>query len=218
MILKEIAIGKRYKSRFEYLYEGFICMCELYSRLFYQFKFHTVAGKFILIVKEEEDTNKSFLGGGIYEKEIKFDFEHYKCLSIQNRRKYIIELIYVQLIIFANEYGLGTTPIEETYRRCFELSYENKWIHLDKKYTSPKKDYKFQVECEWNESHLNVYLIQLDKSGLIIKKEFWFDIVSRIGYIIYGCKGSFLDDYTFELSDKFRLNKWTIEIRSLFKE
>jgi hypothetical protein len=214
MILRDMQVGTHEESSYHFLNEGMVCMYELFGRIISTYKWKSDFGK-INIILYPNSINKRTKYGNIIEYEIYFDFDLYISLSQQDRRKHIIELIYKRLLIFASEYELDTTPVEETYKKCIKLNFENKWIHLDKKYTSPKKDYKIQVDCEWNENHLNVYLMQLDKAGQIIKKEFWFDIVSRIGYTIYGCKGSFLDDYTFELSDKFRLNKWKIDIRTL---
>ncbi len=214
MILREISVATKYKSKHDTLYEGFICMCELFSRLLYQFKFQSPARKFILLVIEDV-SNKTFLGGGIFEKEVQFDFESYISLSNYNRRIKIVDIIYEQLIIFVEDYNLNKIPIQETYKTCKELKYENRWIHSNKKYTSPKRDYKVELECEWDETHLHIFILLYDKKGQLLVKYKWFDEVSRVGYVFYNYKGSFIDDYIFDFRDEYRYQKWKIDIRSI---
>lgn len=216
MIVRELCVGTPYKSKYDNINEGFVCMYELFTRILYTYKWRSDFGK-INIILFPEQINRRMIYGNIIEYEIQFYFEEYIKLSNFDRRVRIIDIIHQQLIIFADDYNLDKTPVEETYKKCQELKYDNTWIHRNKKYPSPKKEFKVQLKCIWDETHLHVFILLFDKKGLLIVTHKWFDVVSRVGYAIYSYKGSFIDDYTFDFRDPYRYEKWKIDIRDLLE-
>lgn len=212
MILGEIAVGTVDNSKYDYIYESIICMSELFSRLIYKYKWHTPARKVIIWIREDY-TFYNRLAGGIYEEEVIFEFDHLLSLENLERRKYLIKLIVTSLMHFSKKYDLNIEPIIKTNNECEELGYLNIWILGDKRYVSPSKHNKVEVQCDWQEEFLFVNLLVFNKQNVLIHKIDWFSLESRVGYKIYEYKGQFIDDFTFIFSNKYYYQKWKIDLK-----
>ena len=210
MKLRQITVTTVYKSKYSYLDDELISMSELFWRVLRSYKWKCQYQRVNFLLSSGKDKINEL--PTIYEKELNFDFKVYEECSEIDRKKIIINLIFFEMTILAIGHSCDVATLKEVYEECNNVNYNNVWDFQNKFFRSPDHSLFLKVICNWKSKRLFVFVKVYDSKKEYLFTINWFSINTRIGDIIYTCKGKWLDGNKFCLVSKYDSTEWVIDI------
>ncbi|WP_316838277.1 hypothetical protein [Pedobacter nutrimenti] len=191
------------------------CISELYWSFLGDYQVGKVK-KCLIIVSDDwgEELNTYTNWNDCKGVNLDLNFEKYFSYNNYHRKEILLKMIHSGMMIIANKEGWEVNQLLDTVNLCVKAKLEYKFLVQNKLKSSPNRQYKFGLWCEWDIDEFKVFWILLDKSGKEIRRELFIQDSPSFGEFIYYVGFKWVDNNTVLINDDHRSEKraWEIKI------
>lgn len=193
-MLRELQVVGKSLLKSEDFDGSIICTVELVLRLCRLRKLQSKYRKFVVVLTDEFDGSINEDLGGVIIVYHHFDFEKYKALQGSRKSEMLIEAILLECKLHSIFKEVTQSDYDVIMSLCEASGYRNTWYLFKEPMDVKETTMSVMVKFVWSEEKVET-IVEIYDNKYLVEVDSWFSINTRVGYIVYSFKPSWLSRY-----------------------
>lgn len=145
---------------------------------------------------------------------LEIDFVKYFSLDDYQRKEMLLSIINKGMIFIADKENWEVNALLDAFNSCIKSNLNYAFLVRNKLKTSPNKQFKFGLWCEWDINTFKIFWVLLDKNKTEIRRELLISEAPSLGEFVYYVDFKWTDNSSVLVIDNYRdkNGSWEINI------